>query len=302
MTATPLPSPSANDHGDGFTACVMVFNSNDPSGAAGLAADLLTIASIGTHALPVMSGTYMRDTAEIQSHFALDDEAVTEQARVILEDVAVQAIKVGFVGSPENLRVIAELASDYADVPLLTYMPDLSWWREDLIDLYQDACQELLLPQTTVLVGNHSTLCRWLLPDWSAERSPGARDIARAANECGVAFTLVTGIPVADQYIENTLCSPTAILCTLKYLRIDALFSGAGETLSAAMTALIANKMELTEAAAEALSYLDRCLDNGFRPGMGNAIPDRMFWADGKEDGDDEEESSFEISPHGTRH
>ena len=304
MTATPLPTPDTDDHDGGFTACVMVFNSNDPSGAAGLAADLLTIASVGTHALPVMTGAYIRDTAETQHHFALDDETVTEQARVMLEDVAVQAIKVGFVGSPENLSAIAQLASDYADVPLLTYMPDLSWWREDLIDMYQDACRELLLPQTTVLVGNHSTLSRWLLPDWSAERSPSALDIARAANDCGVAFTLVTGIPVGDQHIENTLCSHTAVLCTLTYERIAALFTGAGETLSAAIAALIANETGLTEAAAEALSYLDRCLASGFRPGMGNAIPDRLFWAQGKNDEDEDEdlESSFEISPHGTRH
>ena len=302
MTATSIPTSDTDDHDDGFTACVMVFNSNDPSGAAGLSADLLAIASVGAHALPVMTGAYVRDTAAIQDHFALDDEAVTEQARVILEDVAVQAIKVGFVGNPENLSAIAELASDYADVPLLTYMPDLSWWREDLIDMYQDACRELLLPQTTVLVGNHSTLSRWLLPDWNAERSPSARDIARAAHECGVAFTLVTGIPVADQYIENTLCSPTAILCTLKYERFEAMFTGAGETLSAAITALIASETELTEAVAEALSYLDRCLDSGFQPGMGNAIPDRLFWAQGEDDEDEDLESSFEISPHGTRH
>jgi len=54
------------------------------------------------------------------------------------------------------------------------------------------------LPQTTVLVGNHSTLWRWLLPDWGNDRSPGARDIAKAASELGVPYTLVTGIPLPD--------------------------------------------------------------------------------------------------------
>lgn len=303
MTASSLPAPLDDAPDDAVSACVLVFNANDPSGAAGLAADLMAIASVGAHALPVMTGAYVRDTSEVFDHFALDDEAVTEQARVVLEDIAVQAIKVGFVGSPENLSAIAELASDYAEVPLLTYMPDLSWWREDQIDVYQDACSELLLPQTTVLVGNHSTLSRWLLPDWSAERSPSARDIARAANAFGVAYTLVTGIPLPDQFIENTLCSPTTVLCTHKFERFEAVFSGAGETLSAAVTALIASETELAEAVSEALGYLDRCLDNGFRPGMGNVLPDRLFWA--QPDEDEEEEapaSSFEISPNDTRH
>ncbi len=304
MTASLLPDPLADEPDEGPAACVLVFNANDASGAAGLAADLMAIASVGAHAMPVMTGAYIRDTSEVFDHFALDDEAVSEQARVILEDIAVQAIKVGFVGSPENLSAVAELASDYSEVPLLTYMPDLSWWREDQIDMYQDACSELLLPQTTVLVGNHSTLSRWLLPEWSNEKAPTARDIARAANAFGVAYTLVTGIPLPDQFIENALCSPTATLCSHKFERFEAVFSGAGETLSAAVAALIASETELTEAVAEALSYLDRCLDSGFRPGMGNVIPDRLFWAQPEDDeaAEDAQESSFEISPNDTRH
>jgi hydroxymethylpyrimidine/phosphomethylpyrimidine kinase len=302
MTASPIPEPVDDEADDSPSACVLVFNANDPCGAAGLTADLMAIASVGAHAMPVMTGAYVRDTSEVFDHFALDDEAVSEQARVVLEDIAVQAIKVGFVGNPENLSAIAELASDYSEVPLLTYMPDLSWWREDQIDLYQDACSELLLPQTTVLVGNHSTLSRWLLPEWSGERAPSARDIARAANEFGVAYTLVTGIPLPEQFIENTLCSPTATLCSHKFERFEAVFSGAGETLSAALTALIASETELTEAVSEALSYLDRCLDSGFRPGMGNVIPDRLFWAQPDDEEDEAQESNFEISPNDTRH
>ncbi len=306
MPASMTPTPEEDTLDEGPSASVMVFNSNDPSGAAGLTADLLAIASVGAHGLPVLAGAYARDTSEIYDHFAFDDEAVTEQARAILEDIPVQAFKVGFVGTPENLSAIAELSSDYADIPLVAYMPDLSWWQEDKIDLYQDACSELLLPQTTVLVGNHSTLSRWLLPDWSSERSPTARDIARAANELGVPYTLVTGIPLPDQFIDNALCSPTAVLCSHKFERFEASFSGAGETLSAALTALIASDTELVESVGEALSYLDRCLDNGFRPGMGNVLPDRLFWAhpeDGDEDDtEDAQESSFEISPNDTRH
>lgn len=303
MTALPIPDPEDDNLEEGPAACVLVFNANDPSGAAGISADQMAIASVGAHALPIMTGTYIRDTSEVFDHFSLDDEAVTEQARAILEDVAVQAIKVGFVGSPENLSAVAELASDYAEIPLIAYMPDLSWWREDQIDIYQDACCELLLPQATVLVGNHSTLSRWLLPDWAAERSPSARDIAAAANAYGVAYTLVTGIALPDQYIDNQLCSPTAVLCSHKFERFEAVFTGAGETLSAALTALIASETELNEAVSEALSYLDRCLDSGFRPGMGHVLPDRLFWAQPEDEGEESDPiSNFEISPNDTRH
>lgn len=174
---------------------MLSFNSSDPSGASGLSADIATISSIGGHALPVACGAYARDTARIYEHFALDDDAVTEQARMVLEDIAVTAIKVGFVGSPANLAAIATISSDYPDIPIISYMPDLSWWEDDKQDQYLDAFKELVLPQTSVLVGNHNTLWRWLLPDWENSRAPTARDIAMAAEALEVPYVLVTGIP-----------------------------------------------------------------------------------------------------------
>lgn len=286
--------------------CVMVFNANDPSGAGGLAADIVAVASVGGHPVPVVTGAYARDSAEIHDHYALDDEAVAEQARAVLEDMAVQAIKVGFVGSPENLSTIAEISADYPEIPVVAYMPDLSWWRDDLIDQYHDAFQELLLPQVSVLVGNHGTLWRWLLPDWSSERPPSARDLAMAAAESGVPYLLVTGIPVADQHVENTLASAQSVLGSGRFERFEATFVGAGDTLSATLAALVASGSDLGEATSEALSFLDGCLEHGFRPGMGHVLPDRMFWAEPDDDNDDDTPSAgtdgFDMPPYDTQH
>lgn len=276
----PLPPTSPDDQPlPDKPACVLAFNANDPSGAGGLAADVLTIASVGAHGLPIMTGVYARDTARIFDFFPLDDEAVGEQARAVLEDIEVQTIKLGFVGTPDNLGMVAGLSADYADVPLIAHMPDLSWWTEDQIDAYHDAFVELIMPQTTVLVGNHSTLWRWLLPHWSAERPPGARDLAIAAGELGASLTLVTGMACAERAIENTLAAPHAVLVSEKFPRLEANFAGAGDTLSAAFAALLASGCEVNEAFSEALSYLDRCLSGGYLPGMGHVVPNRLFWA-----------------------
>lgn len=273
------PSPPTETVDETVPVCVLVFNASDPSGAGGLSADIATIASVGGHPLPVVTGAYARDTAKVFEHFPFDDEAVTEQARAVLEDIPVGAIKVGFVGSPGNLAAIAEISSDYPDIPIVSYMPDLSWWEEDLLDQYLDAFKELVLPQTSVLVGNHSTLWRWLLPDWSGSRSPTARDIALAAETLEVPYLLVTGMPLPDQFVDNVLVTAQTVLGNSKYELFDATFTGSGDTLSAALTALIASGNDLGLATQEALEYLDRSLDSGFRPGMGHFIPDRMFWA-----------------------
>jgi hydroxymethylpyrimidine/phosphomethylpyrimidine kinase len=289
-------------------ACVLVFNANDPSGAGGLSGDALTCACVGAHALPVITGTLVRDTAEVFDHIAFDEEAVAEQARRVLEDVGVHVIKVGFCGTPENLSVIAEIASDYADVPVVAYMPNLSWWHDELIDAYLDAFRELILPQTTLLVGNLNTLWRWLLPDWSSERNPSARDIAAAAADLGVPYVLVTGLHQADQHIENVLATSHTVVLSQRFERFEAAFAGAGDTLSATLSALVACGTDLETATQEALNYLDQSLDNGFRPGMGRMLPDRLFWAEPEgEDSDDEADplataEDFSLHRHETKH
>ena len=101
-TDTPLDSE------DTVPACILVFNASDPCGAGGVTGDSLTIASVGSHPVPIVTGVYIRDTAEIFDHIALDEDAVAEQARAVLEDLSVQVIKVGFCGSPETLSTIAE--------------------------------------------------------------------------------------------------------------------------------------------------------------------------------------------------
>jgi len=304
-------TPTETEDGETAPACVMTFNANDPCGAGGLTADISAITSAGAHALAVVTGAYVRDTAEIFEHISFDEEAVTEQARTALEDMQVSAIKVGFVGSPENISAIAEIASDYADVPLIAYMPNLSWWDEEAIDSYLDAFRELLLPQTTVLVGNHSSLWRWLLPDWPGDKNPSARDIAKAAAEVGVPYTLVTGIPLPEQFIDNVLATPQAVLYSEKFERFEAVFAGAGDTLTAAITALLANGHNLQAATSEALTYLDHSLDAGFHPGMGHIVPDRLFWAQTDTDDEDDEAASadpdptppsFDLPTNGTKH
>jgi len=286
-------------------ACVMSFNASDPSGAGGIAGDVATIAAMGAHALPIVTSIVMRDTHEVFDHHPIEAEVIAEQARSILEDVTIAAWKVGFLGSTEGVSTVAEILSDYPDVPLVAYMPNLSWVDEDEQQSYLDAFRELVLPQTEVLVGSHQSLAGFLLPDWDQERPASPRELAVAAGEHGTRFILVTSVPLPDQYMDNVLASPQGAITGEKFERFDASFVGAGDTLAAALAALLAAGAELTAAVGEALAFLDQALDAGFRPGMGNVIPDRFFWAlpPGEQEENGVEDAGEEtVPPKGPRH
>ncbi len=257
----------------------MTFNASDASGAGGVAGDVATIAAMGAHALPVVTSVVMRDTAEVFDHHNLEPEVIVEQARSVLEDVTIAAWKVGYLGSAESVSAVAEVLSDYPDVPLVAYMPNLSWVEEDDQQAYLDAFRELVLPQTEVLVGSHQTLTDFLLPEWDADRPASPRELAVAAAEHGARFVLVTSVPLPDQFLDNVLASPQGAITGEKFERFEVSFVGAGDTLSASLAALLAAGTELHSAVGESLAFLDQALDAGFRPGMGNVIPDRFFWA-----------------------
>jgi hydroxymethylpyrimidine/phosphomethylpyrimidine kinase len=300
MTAE-SPSPETDDDSaqeQPAPACVMSFNASDPSGAGGIAGDVATIAAMGAHGLPVVTSIVMRDTHEVFDHHPIDADVIAEQSRSILEDVTISAWKVGFLGSTEGVSTVAEILSDYPDVPLVAYMPNLSWVEEDDLQSYLDAYRELVLPQTEVLVGSHQTLTDFLLPEWDNERPASPRELAVAAGEHGTRYVLVTSVPLPDQFLDNVLASPQGAITGEKFERFEVAFVGAGDTLAAALAALLATGADLTAAVGEALAFLDQALDAGFRPGMGNVIPDRFFWAlPPGEEGDDAEPGAEEAAP-----
>ncbi|MFM7332067.1 MAG: hydroxymethylpyrimidine/phosphomethylpyrimidine kinase [Brachymonas sp.] len=268
---------------------LMSFNAADPTGAGGLAADVAASSSCGGHVLPITTGILVRDSTTTFEWVEIDADAVEEQARSVLEDMDVDVIKVGFVGSPESLAMVAEITADYEEIPVITQATPLSWWERDKIESYLDALTELILPQTSVLVGNYDMLWRWLLPDWSGQKRPSPRDIAAGAAAHGVPYVVITSANVTVESLDTVVATPEAVLATITLDRYEANFMGAGDTFSAALATLLATGDELVDAVREASIYVNRSLLAAFQPGMGAALPDRMFWAQVADDEEGEE-------------
>src|SRR6186713_3760226 len=134
---------------------VITFAASDPTSGAGMQADILTLASMGCHPLSVITAITVQDSLGVEGMLAIDSDWVADQARRLLEDMPVDAFKIGVLGSVENIAAIAEIISDYPDVPLILD-PVLASGRGDELasDEMTHALRELLLPQTTILTPN----------------------------------------------------------------------------------------------------------------------------------------------------
>ena len=262
---------------------VMVFSASDPSGGAGLQADIMTLSSMGCHPLTVVTAITVQDSAGVEDVMAIDADWVADQARALLEDIPVAAFKIGMIGSVENVMAIAEIVSDYPDIPLV-FDPVLASGRGDQFagEEIIAAMRELLLPQTTVLTPN-SLEARRLAADEGDDAddggSPELDACARRLVGGGAEFVLVTGTHENTGEVVNTLYSENGTVRADAWERLPGSYHGSGCTLAAAIAANLANGLDVAEAVRDAEEYTWQTLANGFRPGMGQYLPDRFFWA-----------------------
>jgi hydroxymethylpyrimidine/phosphomethylpyrimidine kinase len=270
---------------------VMSFAATDPSGGAGLQADLLTISSMGCHPLSVVTAITVQDTSGVDDVLPIDPEWVADQARAMLEDVPVAAFKIGLLGSVENIAAIAEVLSDYPDIPLVLD-PVLASGRGDELanDDMLDAMRELLIPQATILTPNSIEARRLALDEDNEEDDPSLEECAKRILQMGCEYVLITGTHEQTPKVINTLYSDRGVVSSDSWARLPGIYHGSGCTLAAAIAALLAQGVSVPDAVKEAQEYTWQTLNAGFRPGMGQHIPDRLFWARGEEDDEPQSE------------
>ncbi len=271
---------------------VLTFAATDPSGGAGLQADILTVASMGCHPLSVVTAVTIQDSSGVDDVLPIDAEWVADQARAVLEDMPVSAFKIGLLGSVENIAAIAEVISDYPDIPLV-FDPILASGRGD--DLASedmlDAMRELLLPQTTILTPNSMEARRLIQDEENDEDNPGLAECAKRIMLLGCEYVLVTGTHEHTPKVINTLYGARGVVRSDNWPRLPGIYHGSGCTLASAIAALLASGLPVEEAVKEAQEYTWQALQFGFRPGMGQHIPDRLFWARDEDDEQREDES-----------
>jgi hydroxymethylpyrimidine/phosphomethylpyrimidine kinase len=285
MTAAPPANPSP--------PIVLTFAAADPTGGAGLQADILTLASLGCHPLTVVTAITVQDTTGVEGVLPIDAEWVADQARALLEDMPVAAFKLGMMGSVEVIAAIAEVISDYPDIPVILD-PVLASGRGDQFadEEMIEAMIGLLLPQTTLLTPN-SLEARRLAQQLGeshedARLELGLAECAHRLINAGCEYVLVTGTHEGTPQVVNTLYGSHGAVRSDRWDRLPGSYHGSGCTLASAIAAHLASGAEVADAVMGAQEYTWRTLAAGFRPGMGQFIPDRLFWSRDEDDEADE--------------
>ena len=251
---------------------VLVFAGLDPTGGAGLQADIEAIGAMGGHALPVTTAITAQDTRDVKSCTPIDAMSIIEQARVVLEDIQVDAFKVGLVGSVEAVGAIHTILEDYDGTPVVIDPVCTSSAGTALTDDEQmDAIVSLLLPLATVATPN--TIEARLL-------TPEADCLNAAAQELlsyGCEFVLLTGTHDSSPDIVHRLYTARRLVHSFHCERLSGSYHGSGCTLSSAIAALLGHGLEPLAAVGKALEYTLETLRHATAMGGGQRIPDRLF-------------------------
>lgn len=258
---------------------VMTFAASDPTCGAGLQADLLTLAAHGCHPLTVVTALTVQDTVGVEDLLPMDNGWVADQARALLEDMPVAAFKLGMLGSVEVIAAVAEVLSDYPDTPVV-FDPVLASGRGDAF-ADEDAVAamiELLLPLTDILTPN-SLEARRLSQELGADTgaAPNLPECARRLIGAGCAHVLVTGTHERGTRVVNSLYGSHGPIRHDEWERLPGSYHGSGCTLASAIAANLAWGQDMSEAVRAAQHYTWHSLATGFRPGMGQHVPNRLW-------------------------
>ena len=269
---------------------VLVFAGIDPSGGAGVQADILTLSSMGCHPLPVVTAVTVQDTSGVRDLLPIDARWVADQARCVLEDVRVTVFKIGLLGSAEIVAAIAEVVSDYPEIPLV-FDPVLASGRGDELATEEviEAMCELLMPRTTLITPN-SIEARRLVSGSDADGIDEADlgGCARRLLALGCEYVLITGTHENTPQVSNTLYSEQGLIRTDSWERLPGIYHGSGCTLASAIAATIANGLPIPEAVRDAQEFTWQTLKHAYRAGVGQLMPDRLFWARAREPENDQ--------------
>jgi hydroxymethylpyrimidine/phosphomethylpyrimidine kinase len=257
---------------------VLIFAASDPTGGAGVQADIMTVSSLGCHPITVLTALTTQNTYGVEGIFAVDEHIVNAQARMVLEDVSISAIKLGVLGSVEAVNVIHKILLDYPKIPVV-WDPVLMSGRGDTLTSNEvwDCMCDLLLPKVRLVTPNSHEMLHLAFDEEPPEDYEDWPEAARYILGSGCEFLLLTGTHMRTPQVHNYLYDKKGLINKSSWERLPGSYHGSGCTLSSAIAAGLALGWDMKRAVMEAQNVTWKSLKYGFRLGMGQFIPDRFY-------------------------
>lgn len=250
---------------------VLAIGGHDPSGGAGLQADIETLAALGCHAATAVTALTVQDTSNVKSLHAVAEEILRAQIEAVLDDMPVAVVKVGLLGSLAAVRVVADIMDALPHLPLVLDPVLAAGGGAELSDAaLRKAIRDRLLPRTWLLTPNAPEAMRL-----AGESSPEAAALALLA--AGARQVLVTGGHDAGAEVVNRYFGPDEAREQWRWPRLEGDYHGSGCTLASACAALMARELPVVLALRLAQAYTQDALASATRPGRGQAIPRRVL-------------------------
>ena len=255
--------------------CVLVFSGSDPSGGAGMQADIPAISALGCHPLSVPTALTVQDNVSVFAVHPLDAELIAHQAQVLIDRFQIAAVKLGIAGNRRNAETIAALIAQLRvhqpDLPVV-FDPVLANGKGDQLST-DDAAHALepLYAVATVITPNLNEANRLC----GRDLSPQAQ--AALLMQRGCQHVLLKGGHGPQQEdVVNRWFGPDGAFDAWSWSRLPDEFHGSGCTLAAALSAQLALGLTMHAAIAAAQEYCQHALQTSYAIAEGQRIPNRV--------------------------
>lgn len=256
-----------------FHPTILCLSGFDPSGGAGIQADIESIASMGGHATPVITALTVQNTQNVSQFQAVDTSLFCDQVESLLEDLTIKAIKIGMIGSINTIEAIGSILKNNPELPVIYDPVMVAGGGASLSESGMlSTIQEFILPYTTILTPN--SLEARQLSDQTDLKSCGLELMKK-----GCEAVLITGTHENSEHVDNLWFYEGKYTETFSWDRLPHEYHGSGCTLASAIAALIAQGLDSFTAVNEAQDYSWNTLKHAFKiSDKGQLIPNRFYW------------------------
>lgn len=250
---------------------VLSIAGHDPTGGAGIQADIEVINSMQCHACSIVTTLTVQNTQNVITISPVATDLINTQLQILCEDINMDAIKIGLLGSAKTASLIAEHLVQFKEIPIVCD-PVLAAGggtilaQPELINIMHNE----LLPLTTLVTPN-SLEARQLAPD-----SRDLNQCAKTILSSGCQFVLITGTHEPSDEVINQLYDQHGLVKTYHWPRLPHEYHGSGCTLSTAIAAQLAQGASMTDAIEQAQQYTWDSLNTGYQPGQHQHVPNRI--------------------------